>query len=189
MREVLIFDTEYTAWEGSSQRNWTAPGEFREVIQIGAILADSETLEEIDSFSVLIRPVLNPTLSPYISALTGITQDDLSRSGVTLEEGVSLFLEFCANRTMYCYGYDGLIIANNLGLIGRRSIWPGLRPVNIGAWFEQQGIDVRSTNSGKLARVAGATFTGREHDALGDCRSILAAARILVSRGAPNPFV
>ncbi len=188
MREVIIFDTEYTAWDGSVQRNWTAPGEFREIIQIGAIRANAETLRETGSFSILIRPVLNPVLSTYISALTGIQQQDIVERGETLSGGVRKFQTFCDQRPTYCYGFDGWIIAKNLALLGQAAVWPGLRSINIGTWFAAQGLDVRSLNSGKLAQAAGVSFEGREHDALGDCRSILAAASALVGRGAPNPF-
>ena len=34
---VTVFDLEYTAWECSMARHWLAPGEFKEVVQIGAV--------------------------------------------------------------------------------------------------------------------------------------------------------
>lgn len=33
----IIFDTEYTSWEGSQERNWNGENEFRELVQISAI--------------------------------------------------------------------------------------------------------------------------------------------------------
>lgn len=36
MKHFVIFDTEYTTWEGAADRDWTGPGEHREVVQIGA---------------------------------------------------------------------------------------------------------------------------------------------------------
>jgi inhibitor of KinA sporulation pathway (predicted exonuclease) len=189
MREVIIFDTEFTAWDGSAQRNWTAPGEFREIIQIGALCVNVETLTEAAHFSILTRPVLNPILSDYICALTGIEQSAIDQNGVSLFEGVSKFLAFRQDLPMYCYGYDGWIIARNLALFGQGALWPGLRPINIGDWFSDQGFPVRSLNSGGLAQAAGVSFEGRAHDAVGDCRSILAAIRATVQRGAANPFL
>lgn len=189
MREAVIFDTEYTAWEGSQRRNWTAPGEFREIVQIGAIQVDIETFDETAAFTVLVKPTLNPVLSAYISELTGITQNEIDTQGVSLNCAVERFLSFCGGRSIYCYGSDGLIIAKNLALAGLRGAWPGLRSHNIGVWMAQQGLDVLRLNSGRLAEAAGATFEGREHDALGDCRSILAAVKALTARGAHNPFI
>ena len=189
MREAIIFDTEYTAWDGSAARNWTAPGEFREILQIGAVRADIDTLQETASFSVLVKPKLNPVLSDYIQSLTGITQAAIDRSGLSLADAVSRFVAFCGGRQMFCYGSDGLIIAKNLALTGLRGTQPGLRSENIGLWMAQQGLDVRILNSGSLATAAGADFDAPAHDALNDCRSILAAVRALTARGAPNPFI
>jgi inhibitor of KinA sporulation pathway (predicted exonuclease) len=189
MREAVIFDTEFTAWEGSAQRNWTAPGEFREIIQIGAIVADAATLTETGSFCVVVKPTLNPVLSDYITALTGITNADVQRDGMSLSTAVERFLAFCNGRPMFCYGFDGWIIAKNLSLVGRPGVWPGLRPTNIGEWFAGQGLDVGRLHSGHLAVATGAHSDGRAHDAVSDCRSILAAVQALVSKGALNPFL
>ena len=32
---LIVMDLEWTAWEGSSQRHWTGPGEEMEIVQIG----------------------------------------------------------------------------------------------------------------------------------------------------------
>ena len=32
----IIFDTEFTAWEGSMERNWSGENEYRELVQISA---------------------------------------------------------------------------------------------------------------------------------------------------------
>jgi inhibitor of KinA sporulation pathway (predicted exonuclease) len=188
MGEAVIFDTEFTAWPGSVARKWTAPGEFREIIQIGAIKIDVATLEEISAFSVLVRPVLNPELSDYITRLTGITQEALARDGVSLPDAVRRFLDFVGGAKMCCYGYDGWIIAKNLALLGQPDVWPGFRPLNIGDWFEASGVDVTNMNSGGLATLLGAEISGSAHEAVYDCRSIASAMRVLVGRGVAHPL-
>ena len=35
--KFIIFDTEYTAWEGSQERNWSGDNEYMELVQIGAL--------------------------------------------------------------------------------------------------------------------------------------------------------
>ena len=35
--KFIIFDTEYTAWEGSQERNWSDDDEYMELVQIGAL--------------------------------------------------------------------------------------------------------------------------------------------------------
>ena len=33
----IIFDTEFTAWKGSQERDWSGENEERELVQIGAL--------------------------------------------------------------------------------------------------------------------------------------------------------
>jgi hypothetical protein len=63
---ITVFDLEYTAWECSMARQWMTPGEYREVVQIGAVKLDADTFAEVDAFDVLVRPRINPN-SPPIS--------------------------------------------------------------------------------------------------------------------------
>lgn len=35
--EFIIFDTEYTAWEGSNERNWSEGWEEKELVKIAAM--------------------------------------------------------------------------------------------------------------------------------------------------------
>ena len=67
---ITIFDLEYTAWECSMARHWLVPGEFKEVVQIGAVRLDADTLTVLDELEILVRPRINPHLSPYFETLT-----------------------------------------------------------------------------------------------------------------------
>ena len=31
-KEIIVFDTEYTTWEGAMARQWTGPNEYRELV-------------------------------------------------------------------------------------------------------------------------------------------------------------
>ena len=65
MIEFVVFDTEFTAWEGSMQRQWSEPWEHREIIQIAAVKvqASSTNVRITETFNELVLPVINPTLS------------------------------------------------------------------------------------------------------------------------------
>jgi hypothetical protein len=54
-QEIVIFDVEVTTWEGTWERRWSGEGEYREVVQIGAVCADTLTLKEQGSFSVVSK--------------------------------------------------------------------------------------------------------------------------------------
>ena len=38
---LTVFDLEFTAWECSMASHWLRPGEFKEVVQIGAVRLDA----------------------------------------------------------------------------------------------------------------------------------------------------
>src|SRR5258706_10294556 len=81
---ITIFDLEYTAWECSMARHWLTPGEFKEVVQIGAVKLDPGSFAVLDELGVLVGPRINPVLSPYFEKLTGITRPPGVRDGKRL---------------------------------------------------------------------------------------------------------
>jgi inhibitor of KinA sporulation pathway (predicted exonuclease) len=188
--EVIVFDTEFTAWSGSMERRWAGPGEHKEIIQIGAVLIDAATLEERQVFSVLIRPVKNPILSDYLIELTRITNERLAAEGVDFATGVTRFLNLAGDRPLHSYGRDDRIIAANAELLGLPRLWPKKREAtNLKDWLLQVGVPLAGVHSGALAAHVGAKSQGIAHDALIDARSLAEAVRYLVAKGAPNPFV
>ena len=186
--EVVVFDTEFTAWLGSMARAWAGSGEHKEIVQIGAVVLDAASLEERQAFAVLIRPVLNPMLSDYLVDLTGITNERLAAEGVEFATGVTRFVEFAGARPLYAYGRDDRIIAANAERLRRPDLWPGLPTTNLKDWLLKVGIPLAGIHSGNLAAHVGSKSQGIAHDALIDARSLAEAVRYLVAKGAPNPF-
>ena len=68
---AVVFDLEFTAWEGSMANRWSRPGEFTELVQIGAVRVDARTFAVEAEMDVLVKPRLNPVLSEYFVQLTG----------------------------------------------------------------------------------------------------------------------
>ena len=50
----------------------------QEIIEIGCAAVNTATLEIIDTFTILVNPVINHTLSPFCTSLTRITQQDVN---------------------------------------------------------------------------------------------------------------
>lgn len=71
-KHIVVVDIEHTCTMGGS-----IPPEERETIEIGAVLIDTCSLQIVDEFSCLIRPVIHPKLSKFCTELTGITQSEL----------------------------------------------------------------------------------------------------------------
>ncbi|HYF10151.1 MAG TPA: 3'-5' exonuclease [Candidatus Paceibacterota bacterium] len=175
----VIFDTEYTAWEGSWQRGWNQPGEYKEIVQIGALIADGKTLEERDTFLVLVKPLKNPLLSEYFKDLTGISQESLEREGVNLEEALSRFRTWIGERDCYSFGDDSDVLEENCELIDIPFPFPEGRFYDVRDVFKAAGTDVSHLSSGTVTRAFGKEPERRAHDALADARTILDGLREL----------
>ena len=186
---AVIFDLEFTAWEGSMDSRWTRPGELTEVVQIGAVKLDAANLKEVDSFDILVRPRVNLVLSDYLVALTGITNQAMDRRGVDFAVAYRAFLDFVGDARMFAHGRDDLILAANLKLYGWGRALPMPLYSNAVHWFTEQGIDLKGKRACDVAQLAGAVFEGHEHDALADARGVAAGFIVLIGKGAPNPFL
>ena len=186
---AVIFDLEFTAWDGSMASRWTRPGEHTEVVQIGAVKIDARTLKESDSFEMLVRPRVNPVLSDYLVELTGITNEAMAHQGVDFVTAYRAFLDFAGDAETFAHGRDDLILLDNLKLYGWEKSLSLPRYSNAVPWFAEQGIDLKGKRACDVAESAGATFEGRKHNALADARGVAAGFRALVENGAPNPFV
>ena len=188
MRFVILFDLEFTAWQGSMEHRWLRPGEFREVVQIGAVKVDAASLEELDSVDILVKPRLNPVLSSYFEELTGVTNERLAASGVDFAEGYRAFIRFADGAPLAAFGRDDLVLIDNLKLYGLKGEPHLPSYINIVPWLVRAGVDPRGLHACDIAEASGATFEGRRHDALDDARSIALGIKTLVARGFPNPF-
>jgi len=186
---AVIFDLEFTAWEGSMASRWTRPAEHTEVVQIGAVKIDARTLGEVDSFEMVVRPRVNPVLSDYLVALTQITNDDVARRGVDFVVAYRAFLDFAGEAEAFAHGRDDLILLDNLKLYGWEKALPLPRYSNAVPWFAEQGIDLKGKRACDVAEAAGATFEGHKHNALADARGVAAGFRALIEKGATNPFL
>lgn len=187
---IVFYDTEFTTWEGALERRWTGPGEFWEVVQIGAARLDAKTFAVKARLSLLVKPVKNPVLSGYFCQLTGITQEQVDRDGVLFPDALAQFRAFIGTAPAASYGDDDKVIRDNQTLHGLTADFYAL---NIGPWFKEHGAPygvVKGVNSGALARTVGAPLDGAvaEHNALEDVRSITAAYKFLLEKGAPSFF-
>ncbi|WP_250000985.1 3'-5' exonuclease [Actinoplanes sp. M2I2] len=184
---IIILDLEFTAWEGSQEHGWSRPGEFREVVQIGALRVDTDTLGATGEFNELVRPERNPSLSGYFQDLTGITQAAVDERGLPFPDALDAFLDFCDDHYVLSYGNDMVILGENLVLQVPQGRTPkrGLPPfVNIRTYFNRVLPATIGLSSGRLAFELGlAARLDREHDALADCYSILETLRHLRESG------
>jgi inhibitor of KinA sporulation pathway (predicted exonuclease) len=195
-QNIILFDFEYTAWQGSKARRWSGPGEHREIIQIaalrvagkaataGAAAADS-ALAETASFDRLVKPKHNPILSPYITALTGIEQAAVDLRGQSFAEVFADFYAFCEQGCLpcFCYGDDVSVLQENFVLNNLPFARFPAGIFDIRATFEQAGIDTHPYTSGTVYQALGVEFEHAAHNALNDVRSLALTLQELLRLG------
>ncbi len=183
----ILWDTEYTAWEGSQKRNWSRKGEYREIVQIGALALEGATFLEEGSFNVFIQPVKNPELSNYFIELTGITQNDILSSGISFGEALSRFESWVSGRPCYSFGGDERVLKENCDLLSLS--FPSLIYRDVREVFEQRGVDARKYTSGTITEAFGQKSSHRAHNALNDVRTMREGLLLLLEqdRGKVTP--
>ncbi len=186
---VTVFDLEFTAWEGSVARRWLGPGEFKEIVQIGAVRLDARTLDEQAALNLIVKPRINPVLSDYLENLTGVTNERLSAEGIEFAEAWRRFIEFAGSGPICAFGRDDLVFRENLRLLGLEET-PKLPPyTSANSVLRANGIDPEGRRACHVAPLCGVAFVGHEHDGLDDARGVAAGFRALIGRGAANPFL
>lgn len=182
--EMVVFDLEWTAWEGSHSRNWSGPGECREVIQIGAVQLDAMNFNLLNVYDRLVLPVRNPVLSDYIMKLTGLTNERMQVEGVSLEAAIAEFASFVGDRSLWCNGGDAAVLHDNCvfqtipcpiatGNIGN------LRPLLAKA----TGLPASQLVSCELPELLGIGTALNRHTGAGDAIAIAQALATLRKRG------
>ncbi|SVD30168.1 uncharacterized protein METZ01_LOCUS383022 [marine metagenome] len=181
--KAVVFDLEFTSWPGSNERNWSLPNEDREIIQIGAVKIETTgDMREVDSFQILVRPLKNPILSDYIVNLTEITQEKVEKEGILFPLALSRFINFIGEHPIdiLSNGGDEEVIEENCQIHNIPFLSIFKKSTDLKIYFsEVLGISRKNCTSGMLPELFGLNNHEKQHDALGDARSISQALRYL----------
>lgn len=175
--ELILYDTEYTSWEGSLERLWSGKGEERELVQISAILIKNlDSFHGTEFFSIYTKPQINPILSDYFVNLTGINQRYIEKFGVSIKEGLEIFSEFSSKKVCLCWGDDMQVLERNIKIHNLEVKLDVNKNIDLRNLFKKFGINTENYNSGNIESFSELrTFikSGSEHNALSDCISML----------------
>lgn len=167
----LVIDLEATCDE-----NHRIPHHEMEIIEIGAVLVDGETLEPIDEFQTFVRPVRHAILRPFCTRLTSITQAQVA-SAPRFPEAMAQLREFLGGQSaLFCsWGdYDRKQFKQDAAY-HRVELPLGSRHLNVKQAFADQLNTSPSGMAGALRRV-GLSLRGTHHRGIDDARNI---ARLL----------
>jgi len=115
----VILDLEWNSVYGPKIR-----GFLNEIIEIGAVMLD-ENMQEIDSFSVLVKPQIGKRLQPRTKKLTHISREELA-GGQPLDQAVADFRAWLGERKHVVLSWgDGdirVLLANTRYHSGKRHL-------------------------------------------------------------------
>ena len=178
--EVVVWDTEFTSWPGCHENGWDkSEGEYKEIIQIGAVKIDTEDMEIVDSFNRFVKPQINSELSEYIKNLTGITQKQVNEAN-RLEVVLNNFINWFDDCKLYSVGNDWNVVEKNLDLYEKNfevseRVFKDIRPI-----FKQRGVPIDDWASGSVANYLEPELELLpQHNALNDSKNMAKALKIL----------
>jgi inhibitor of KinA sporulation pathway (predicted exonuclease) len=175
----LVVDLEATCDDQGA-----VPRAESEIIEIGAVLVDGETLATIEEFQTFVRPIVHPTLTPFCTELTTITQTDVA-GAPTFPEVAPELATFGAGALFCSWGnYDRNQLAMDAERHGIAMPLPG-KHVNLKDVFSRVLGGRKRGNRNALARV-GLTATGTHHRGIDDARNIARLLPFMLGR-APIP--
>lgn len=190
----ILFDTEFTSWNKSIENNWSKVGEYRELVQIGAIKVKkvNNILFTEDRLSIYVKPTINEALSEYFINLTGITQETITNCGKSIDEALDIFYNFCKDDNGYSlpifsYGNDYDIVLLNLDKIPfsknkiRYENWKGYF-YDIREIFKKH-TNINNYTSGTIYKAFNIKIDkANVHNALWDCHSMYLALEYLIKK-------
>lgn len=189
----IIFDTEFTAWDGSMQREWSGKNEHREIVQISAfkIKKKKNNIAITKKLNIYILPRINRNLSDYFIELTGITQEIIDKKGLQFKQAMAVFYRFCKNEKdekyqLYSMCNDYGVIKENLKLnsINKRSrFYKWEKKFHDITPFFTPYVDTRLYSSGTLYKAFKIIPNNKVdvHNASWDCLSLFLSLKKVIS--------
>ncbi|WP_435257904.1 exonuclease [Thioclava sp. FR2] len=183
MNSTFVYDCEFLAIEGSLHRFWVGPEDPDPIlVQIGvAEIGLEQDYPILDTLRLYVTPRdrfgKRIALDPYLTQLTGITNDQIDSHGLPLAQALERLKDFAKGGKLWSWGKDELnMVAISCYAAGIAPMLPATQFGNIRQVFLGAGMppdDLRKTSSGRLAdyyQIDHPPFFA--HDALDDALSI-----------------
>lgn len=165
-------------FEATCSRDNSVSREEMEIIEIGAVMVDGQTLEPRDEFHSFVRPVRNPALTEFCTQLTSITQAEVDEARE--------FLEVLELWRSWAERFAGSVFSS-WGQYDRNQLEQDCRYHNVTYPFSPEHINLKARFSSRIGQRrrfglsqalsrAGLTFDGTHHRGIDDARNI---ARLL----------
>ena len=170
--KIAIIDMEWTAWKGSASRNWSLSYENKEIVQVGFVV--TKNLNKALMEKKLFFKIKKNNLLNYFQILTKIGMSKYHSYAKPFVENLFYMNNvFKDVEKIFCIGYDGLILRENINFNKIKIPTFINKIINIrpflGKYFK---IDDRKIISSQLPSMVGLRNLNTHHDALGDSKAI-----------------
>ena len=174
MKNFLIIDLEATC-----DQNGHISRSTMEVIEIGAVVIDTESFDILETFQGYIKPVINPRLTDFCIELTGITQN-IVQEAPYFYETLSTFGEWlnsfkCLNFWGSWGAYDKNQIEQDCTRHNQDNPLSALKHYNLKTAYAA-ALNTRSKGMANAYKEIGQELIGRHHSGVDDAVNI---ARLL----------
>ena len=164
----IIYDLEATCWEGRPL------SKTQEIIEIGAVMVNRYG-EVSSSFNRFVKPIVNPTLSPFCKELTSIEQEQINRADLfpSVVEDFQDWGEIFDEEYLLCSwgNFDKKMLVHDCELHDMESDW-AVKHINL----KQQYKEIKRIHRPKGLKAAvkqeGFEFTGTHHRAISDAENL-----------------
>jgi len=173
--DYVIVDLEATCWEGCQL-------EEMEIIEIGAVYLDGNSLQPLSDFGQFVKPSINPVLSDFCRELTHIKQGKID-SALPFPEAFETFMQWInEHKFRLCSwgNFDYEIF--NFELNRCETAWPqnfaghiNLKELYARAYSTKASIGLR-----EAMRKLSMPFEGTLHRGIDDARNIARVAQTML---------
>lgn len=171
----IYVDLEYLYPGMTREKGRPSEKEQRQVVQIGAILFDTDSGKEQASFDVLVQPAFEKNIPTFFTELTRIDQKMVDDSALPFPDALKQFVVFCQNKPVWTFHGDESVLRQNCQYFDTPFPFdvPFVRVKNM---LPDWGVDPDQYSSGTLFKAAKLKMNGDNvHNALHDVRSMARA--------------
>lgn len=184
-QHFLVVDFEATCANDGTLRR-----EEMEIIEVGAVIVDGETLQPLSEYQSFVRPVRHQQLTAFCTELTSITQMDV--------DGAPLFSEVVEQWTVWSEPYGGPVFSS-WGKYDHEQMVQDCRfhgiampftlePINLKAAFSKRLNQRRQLGMKEALSRAGLELDGTHHRGIDDARNIAKLLPFIVGEKECPPY-
>jgi inhibitor of KinA sporulation pathway (predicted exonuclease) len=169
----LVIDLEATC-----DADHAIPRDQTEIIEIGAVLCDAESLAPVGEFQTFVKPVRHPRLTPFCTRLTSITQAQVD-GAPPFRVAIQNLSAWLRDKRPFLFCSWGDYDKNQFEREARKQamVLPlGREHLNLKEAFRRRSGDDKKLGVGQALGRVGIRFDGTAHRGIDDARNI---ARLL----------